>query len=262
MKKFVRDIKKYHNYMFFSAKAQLQNEVAGSFLNWLWWILNPLLFMLVYTFVYTIVFGKQQDYLCAFIFIGISCWNFFNNSINSSVKIIKQYKSVISKVYVPKFVLVGSMTLVNGFKLLISLALSAIAMLIYRVPLSITMLWLIPLVLLLYLLTTGFGLLLLHCGVFVEDLANLVNVALRLVFYLSGIFYNIETALQMDDNLRYALIHLNPICFIITALRNSVLYGQNPSVLWVIGWFAASAVIFVLAIKLVYKYERRYVKSV
>jgi ABC-type polysaccharide/polyol phosphate export permease len=98
--------------------------------------------------------------------------------------------------------------------------------------------------------------------VFVEDLANLVNVALRLIFYLSGIFYNIETALKMNDNLRYALIHLNPICYIITTLRNSVLYGQAPSVLWVIAWFAAAAVIFVLAIKLVYKYERRYVKSV
>ena len=51
MRRFFHDMQRYRRYMFYSAKAQLKNEVAGSFLNRLWWILDPLLFMLVYTFV-------------------------------------------------------------------------------------------------------------------------------------------------------------------------------------------------------------------
>ena len=94
-------MQRYRRYMFYSAKAQLKNEVAGSFLNRLWWILDPLLFMLVYTFVYSIVFGRKQDFLCAFIFLGYCSWEFFNRSINQSVKIVKKYKAVVSKVYLP-----------------------------------------------------------------------------------------------------------------------------------------------------------------
>ena len=144
MKRFFHDMQRYRRYMFYSAKAQLKNEVAGSFLNRLWWILDPLLFMLVYTFVYSIVFGRKQDYLCAFIFLGYCSWEFFNRSINQSVKIVKKYKAVVSKVYLPKFVLILSSMMVNAFKMFISLGIVAITMLLYRIPPSLTMLWIIP----------------------------------------------------------------------------------------------------------------------
>ena len=48
MKKFINNIKKYKGYMLYATKATLKSEVAGSRLNWLWWILDPFLFMLVY----------------------------------------------------------------------------------------------------------------------------------------------------------------------------------------------------------------------
>lgn len=147
-------------------RLQLKNEVAGSFLNWLWWILDPLLFMLVYTFVYSIVFGRSQDYLCAFIFLGYCSWEFFNRSVKQSVKLVKKYKSVLSKVYLPKFILIISSMLVNGFKMLISLGIVVITMAVYRIPPSLTMLWAIPFLLLLFLLTFGFSCWLLHFGVF------------------------------------------------------------------------------------------------
>ena len=51
MKKFIDNLKKYKGYMLYATKASLKSEVAGSRLNWLWWILDPFLFMLVYTFV-------------------------------------------------------------------------------------------------------------------------------------------------------------------------------------------------------------------
>lgn len=49
--KFFKDIKKYWSYTVRSAKAELKSEVASSYLSWLWWILDPLLFMMVYTFI-------------------------------------------------------------------------------------------------------------------------------------------------------------------------------------------------------------------
>lgn len=260
MKHFIQDLVKYRRYMVYSARAQLKNEVAGSFLNWLWWILDPLLFMLVYTFVYSVVFGRSQDYLCAFIFLGYSSWEFFNRSVKQSVKLVKKYKPVLSKVYLPKFVLILSSMMVNGFKMLISFGIIIITMVLYRVPPSLTMLWVFPFLLLLFLLTFGLSCWLLHFGVFFEDLENIVNVVLRLMFYLSGIFYNPEK--QLEGIVRYCMVRLNPTCYIITQLRNTILYAQQPLWHWLILWTVVGLIVSVCGVALIYRYERRYVKTI
>jgi ABC-type polysaccharide/polyol phosphate export permease len=260
MIRFLKDVKKYWRYMIYSARAQLKNDVAGSFLNWLWWILDPLMFMLVYTFVYSIVFSRSQEYLCAFIFIGYATWQFFDHSINQSVKIIKRYQPVLSKVYLPKFVLILSTMLVEGFKMCISYGLVFITMLLYRVPLTPHVLWLPVYLVLLFLVTFGFACILLHFGVYLEDLSNIVRVILRLLFYMSGIFYNPEV--QLQGFAKYALIRLNPTCYIITQLRNAMLYGKLPMLQWLVIWGIIGLVLSAIGVKLIYKYERRYVKSV
>ena len=260
MTRFLHDIMKYRRYMLYSARAQLKNEVAGSFLNRLWWVLDPLLFMLVYTFVYSIVFGRSQDYLCAFIFLGYSTWEFFNRTVKQSVKLVKRYKTVLSKVYLPKYILIISSMLVNGFKMLISFGIIMITMLLYRIPPSPTMLWVFPLVLLLALLSFGVSSILLHFGVFFEDLDNIVGVTLRLLFYMSGIFYNPEV--QLEGFVRYCMVRLNPTCYIITQLRNTVLYNQQLLWHWYLLWFVVSLVISAIGVALIYRYERRYVKTV
>ena len=150
--------------------------------------------------------------------------------------------------------------MVNAFKMFISLGIVAITMLIYRIPLSWTMLWVIPYLLLLFLLTFGFSCFLLHCGVFFEDLANIVRVGLRLLFYMSGIFYNPEV--QLTGVVRYLMIRLNPTCYIITQLRNTVLYGQMPLWHWFIVWAAVGLIVSALGVALIYRYERRYVKTI
>ena len=260
MIRFAKDLKKYWRYILYSARATLKDEVANSFLNWLWWILDPLLFMLVYTFVFTIVFGRTQDYLCAFIFIGYTTWTFFNRSILNSVRTIKRFQSVLSKVYLPKFVLLLSNMLVNGFKMLIGYGLIFIAMFIYRVPLSLKIFWMVPYLLLLFLLSFGLSCILLHCGVYIDDLSNIVNVLLRLLFYLTGVFFNPEK--QLKGLVRYLMIRLNPTCYIVTSLRNAMLYNHTPILSWFVLWCIAGVLLSALGIHLIYKYERRYVKSV
>lgn len=93
MKRLLRDLKKYRWYLLYSAKSELRAEVAGSYLNWLWWILDPLLFMLVYTFVVRVVFTAKEQYFAAFVLIGLTAWNFFNKSVQGSVNVIRKNKA-------------------------------------------------------------------------------------------------------------------------------------------------------------------------
>ena len=67
LKKFFINIKKYYRYAVRSAKAELKSEVAESYLTWLWWIIEPLFFMLIYTFVFGYVFKNNQPYFASFV---------------------------------------------------------------------------------------------------------------------------------------------------------------------------------------------------
>ena len=127
-KRFCNDFKRYYSYTVYSAKSQLKSEVANSYLNWLWWVLDPVCFMVIYTFIFGYVFDGSELYFPVFIFVGLSMWDFFNRCTKASVKMVRTNKGVVSKVYLPKFVLVLSDMIVNGFKMLISFGLVVVMM--------------------------------------------------------------------------------------------------------------------------------------
>ena len=161
-------------------RSELKAEVANSYLNWVWWVLEPLCFMGVYTLIFGYFFKASEPYFTVYIFIGITVWDFFNKMVKSSVKLVKSNKPIVSKVYVPKYILIIEKMMVNGFKMSIGFAITAFLMLINRVPVSWNILWLIPILLCLILVTFGICSIVLHFGVYIEDLANVLNIVLRL----------------------------------------------------------------------------------
>lgn len=145
-------MKKYWKYAIYSSKAQLKSEIANSYLNWLWWILDPLCFMLIYVFMFGYVFKSKQQYFAIFVFIGITLWDFFNKSLIQSVKVIKANKPIVSKVYIPKFILILVKMGVNGFKMLISLLIIVAMLIVWRVPMTYNVIYIIPILMTLVVL--------------------------------------------------------------------------------------------------------------
>ncbi len=260
MKRFIDNIKKYFKYAVFSAKADLKSEVAGSYLNWLWWILDPLCFMMIYIFIAAVIFRSSEPYFPVFIFIGLTVWDFFNKTVNSSVKIVSNNRAIVTKIYIPKYILILQKTFVNLFKMSISWILVFILMFIFKVPLSITYLYFIPLLIIIYLVTFGVSTILLHYGIFVEDLANVTSLTLRLVFYMSGIFYNLATKVPKPFN--SILLRCNPVAYIINAFRTIFLKGQLPSLVMMSFWFVAGIILVAIGVHIVHKYENSYAKVI
>jgi teichoic acid transport system permease protein len=261
MKRFFNDVKKYYKYAIYSGKAELKSDVAESYLSWLWWILDPLLFMLVYTFVALFVFGKGEKYFSAFIFIGYTSYKFFEKTLKGSVGLVKANKAIICKVYIPKHVLLLSKIYVNCFTTAISFVLVVGTMILYRVPLTWNVIYFIPLVILLVLLTFGLSTILMHFGVFVDDLSNVITVVLRLIFYLSGVFYSLDAKFQ-EGVMRTLLLKCNPMAFIIYQMRNVLLYGKGLEWTVYLVWVGISILFGVIGIHLIYKNENSYVKVI
>ena len=258
-KRFWMDLKKHSRYSLISAKSQLKAEVANSYLNWIWWILEPLCFMLIYAFLFGYVFDAKEQYFPAYIFIGLTMWNFFNTTISQSVKLVKNNKSIITRIYFPKFVLILIKIWINGFKMMISFGIVIVMIAIYRIPITWSCLYAIPIALTLSLFTFGCACFLMHYGVYVEDLSTVVKIVLRVLFYMTGVFYNIENKIPEWGAL---LNRANPIAFLMSSMRNCLLYRSMLHGKLLFLWFVISLLLSVAGIRKIYKEENSYAKAI
>lgn len=266
LKKIAAHIKRYNPYSMYAAKSELKGEVGNSYLTWLWWILDPVLFMLVYVFITVVVFKSKGEYLPVVVIIGLTVWNFFNKTVMISVKIVNTFRGIVSKIYIPKYMLILEKLYVNFFKMLISFGIVAGFAAAYRIRPTIHLLYCVPVVLLTLLLTMGCGVIVAHFGVYINDLYNVVQVILRFMFYLSGVFYDVSDRLSQTTffglNVGRMMITVNPVAYIIDELRKIIIYGQSLRFEMFVYWLIISLVLLWAGLKLMYRFENSYIKVV
>ncbi len=260
MKKFINNIKKYWKYALRSAKAELKSEVADSRLNWLWWIIEPLCFMLIYTFVFGVVFGTSGKYFASFVMVGQAAWDFFNRMLHGSVNLISNNRDLVTKVYIPKYILLFAKSMTYVFKLGISLLLAFGLMLYQGVPITWTILLVFPILLILYIICFGIGMILMHFGVTLNDLSNLTNIGLKMIFYLSGIFYDIRE--RLSGTLGFILLRVNPIAMCMNEIRAVAISGTLPNFLSLGIWLVIGLILCSIGIHAIHKNENSYAKVI
>ena len=260
MIKAIRNIIKYKDFILYSARSELKAEVGGSFLNWIWWFLEPSCYVMIYALVFGVIMQAAEPFFILFLFLGISLWEFFQKSINASVKMIRSNKAIISKVYLPKYVLALSKLLVSLFKTIISWFLIIVLMIYYGLPINVQFIWLIPLLLFFCMVTFAFMCVIMHLGVFIDDLPNIINIVLRMTMLLTGIFFSIPRLLP--DWRGQLLVSVNPAGFVVNGFRNVIIDGQAPNLIVLGVWLLLSVLIAFIGIRLITKYENTYVKVI
>lgn len=260
MKRFLEEMKKYWKYAVYAAKSDLKAEVANSYLNWFWWILEPFCMMVIYTVVFGIVFRTQEPYFPVFVFLGITVWDYFSRCMVSSVELIRGSQGIISKVYIPKYILLIQRMLVLAFKMLINFGLMAVIMMIYQVPIGINIFFTIPVLAVFFTFCFACGVVLLHIGVYVNDLANAINIVLNILFYITGIFYNVQNSFPAPYG--YLLQRINPIAHLLFCMRKALIYNEMPSLIMLTVWFIISLFTAAFGLHLIYKNENSYVRMI
>ena len=187
-------------------------------------------------------------------------WSFFNKTINYSVKLVRNNRDILSKVYVPKFVILISNMFLNLFKLLFSMIILVAMLVIFRVDIGLNIFWIIPAYLGLILLAFGAGMIFLHFGVYVDDLAYAVGILLNMLMYLSGVFYEVMTTLP--EPLNTLMMCLNPVAMFLDTMRNALLYNTVANLPFLVIWIVISIIFSCVGIHIVYKNENGYVKVV
>ena len=256
--RFLREMKKYGGFALYAARADLRAEVANSYLNWLWWIIEPLSSMLVFTLVFGVLFKNNDPHFSLFVFLGITVWDYFSRCVMSSVNLLRDNQHIISRVYLPKYILLVQRMLVLAFKMLICWGMVALMMIGFRVHVGVNLVFFLPTLAVFFTFCFAVSLYFLHFGVYVSDLSNLLGIALNLMFYVTGIFYNIQESFPAPFG--YLLQRINPVAHLIFCFRKALLYDQRPSCIMLGIWFTISVLLAAGGLRLVYRNENNYVK--
>jgi len=212
--------------VWFRAYADLKSEASRTYIGILWWILDPLMQMGIFYLVFGVGLrgtGRTENFV-QFLLIGIIIWRWFATSVQFSSGAIMQNRNLVLRLNIDKWVFPASLIAGNAFKFLIAFAM-LIGFLMYSgMPLSLHYLYLPLLLVVQFVLICGVAFVLAALVPLLPDLRNVISHMLMLMFFLSGIFYDVA---EMPDKFQW-IFDLNPMVQVIQANRAIMLYGEMP----------------------------------
>jgi len=210
--------------IWYKAISTLRADSAKSYLSYLWWILDPVIYMGVFYIVFGLIFQRGGEDFVVYLLTGLVIWRWFEGSVKQGAYSITNNANLMRQVYVSKvvFPLVVILTYVIKFTIVFGMLL--LFLLVYGI--EPTLLWLYLPVLLLALLSLITGLTLVGAALipFIPDIKVFVDYGMTLLFFLSGIFFDIS---HVPENLK-AFFAVNPIALVINAFREILLNQQQP----------------------------------
>ncbi|HDQ40516.1 MAG TPA: hypothetical protein ENN39_05735 [Desulfonatronum sp.] len=205
--------------------VNIKTTVAATKLGPLWWILDPLVLMAVYTFVIKIVFNRGGPGFHLFALCGIVTWQSFSKALNNSARSLQSNQSLIRQTALPMQLYVLIPPIVQSFFYLIGLTIIAIWNhdVVGWQTLAAPAL-LLPMV----LLPFGLGLFLSIIIVHIPDLGKFLPYFLRMGFFFSPVLYAPERIYNMQGapEILKTLFAMNPMVHVITAVRDLLFTGK------------------------------------
>lgn len=200
-------------------RRDLKVTYGDYFLGYAWTLLEPIFFTMVFFIVFVILRGNPDKLLPLNIMLGILIFSAFSKTVSKGSSQLTRNSGLIQQVSFPRELLIAN---VSGFQL-VRLLLSLIIVPIYMIYMSIAFSWtllLLPVSIFgIILLAHGFSLILCIIVVFIRDMNMVVDIGLRALFFLSGVFYS--ATYIPDEYLDYHL--MNPIATYIEICRGAVL---------------------------------------
>ncbi len=252
----LKELFRYIDYIKYSSKINLFSRYSNMYLGIFWWFLNPLLLMVVYYFVYIIIFQSRTENYILFILIGLIMWQWVNNTITQSTVAISSKIPIMEQVTAPKQIFPMVILVVETFMFFIGFILIAIALAIDQVPITIHVIECIPITIVTFIALYGISLIMAHFGAIIADLRPAMNYVMRMVFYLSPIFYEVS---RLPTNIQ-KLYYFNPITIVVEGYRNVLMRDQSPDYFGLMIIAIAGVILIFVGLHLIKKHDADYCK--
>ena len=211
-------------------KREVVGRYRGSSMGLLWSFFNPILMLIIYTFVFSIVFkarwpggSESKTEFALVLFSGLMVFNLFSECINRAPSLILNNANYVKKVIFPLEILpivaLGAAFFHFAISLIVWLAFFFIFFGLPKPEIFLLLAVLIPLMFLIIGLSWGLA----SLGVYLRDVSQVVGVLTTVLMFMSPIFYPISA---LPEQYR-ALMHLNPLTFSVEQARDVMIWGKG-----------------------------------
>ncbi len=235
-----------------------KTKYKRSILGVLWSFLNPLLTMVVQYIVFSTIFKTDIPNFAVYLLIGIVFFSFFSEATSMGLMSIVGNSSLITKVYIPKYIFPVSRTLSSMINFLISMVPLILTTLITRAPITPAMLLLPFSMICMVVFCIGMSFILSSAMVYFRDMQFLWNVLSMLWMYATPIFYP-ESILPQQ---LMPLFKMNPLYHFIRFSRTIILEGASPEPQAYLFCLIAAIVPFLLGTAIFKKAQDRFVLNI
>jgi len=225
--------KQYFDLILYKTYADLRAETERTYLGFLWWVFEPILFMGVFYVVFGILYPNNIENFTQFLLIGLVTWQWFKSSLAHGELSVLHNHAVMQQVYLPKFLFPIIVILTDSVKFVFVFLLLMIFLwgtgylpnqYYAALPLVLVVQWLFIFACTLFLSAIV---------PFIPDIRFVVENFLTAIFFMSGLFFKASEFIPKDLQFYF---YLNPMANLIEDYRNILMYQQWPDwgALWII----------------------------
>lgn len=253
----LKELYDYREMMYNLVKKDLRTRYKGSVLGFLWTFINPLLQLIIYTIVFSLIMRCNVDQFYIYLFIALIPWIFFTTALQGGATSIIYGKDLIKKVYFPRAIIPLSVVNAAFMNMLFSMVIVFAALLISGIGLSIYIIFLPVVMAIEYLFALGLALIFAALTVYFRDLEHILGIVIMGWFYLTPIVYTMD---MVPEELR-GYYKFNPMTDIMAVYREILYYKQMPQLETLLGILMWSIIFIIVGYVLFQKLQKHFVEE-
>jgi lipopolysaccharide transport system permease protein len=221
----LKEIYAYRQMIISLVHRDLRGRYKGSVLGFLWTFINPLLQLMVYTLVFSVILraGIEKYYL--FLFVALIPWIFFSSSVAAGSSCILHQSDLVKKIYFPREVLPIAHVTTCFVNMLLSFVVIFLVIIISGIGISLNAILCLPIIMIVeYILALGMAMIFSALTVFLRDLEYILGIIIMAWQFMTPIMYSIDIVPESIIPVFMA----NPMTPIIIAYRDILYYKQIP----------------------------------
>lgn len=253
-----RKIYQYREMIIGMIRRDLKGKYKGSVLGFFWTFLNPLLQLMIYTVVFSLVFRNNIDKFYIYLFIGLVPWIFFSTSLSGGAASVVNQEGLVKKIYFPRQVLPIAYVTSAFVNMLLTFLVIFAVLFVSGFGIDFKYIWALPIIMLVeYLFTLGITLISSALTVYFRDLEYILGIIAMGWMYATPVVYSLDS---IPEKYR-GILYLNPMTGIVICYRDILYYKRLPEFNTIIMAFIIGVVFLFFGFFIFEKLQKRFVEE-
>lgn len=254
----LKELYSYREMIVSLVKKDLRGRYKGSVLGFLWTFINPLLQLVVYTIVFSVILNAGIEKYYLHLFVALIPWIFFSSSILGGATSILGQKDMVKKIYFPRMIMPISYVTTCFVNMLYCFIVIFIVVIVSGAGINmIALLYLIPVMAVEYILCLGVALFSSSVTVYFRDFEHILGILTMALQYLTPVMYPIDIVPEKI----LPIFMLNPMTPIITAYRDILYYKRIPDMITLLHALILGLIVLIIGYAVFQKLQKHFAEE-